>query len=502
MVFLRVLHVSGPLVRRVMMNLSAAIVMMIIGVPAAQSQISAELYDYVVQDVCVDGANVATTEDPAYCANRRNIEIAEKSPYILADFPHSNPEITYQGLNSFPVLGMNGDVLIMTYKSLQQNYNPNYQFSWVEGRDAFDLMNITDSSFTSFVRTFDPGCFDQIWSSNGQAHSMAVRAGGWINFPYFGTPSSWAVTSNTEHRTHHVQLSPSSSPPCTNGSSLGRTFWNQPAPYRFETDKVLWAIRSDHFASSNLSAARNALERFYFTKEYGFTRWEQWIPQQQCFQERGQWNEGCHPEWTTNLIANKCKIMNVSVTGIPGLDRWGNQNWVRVDCRDTTKFVALNTPQVMLAPAMANANGIYDIDYLASLNPPLGRWFAAGPESGHGSGYANGTGWEIPATGAYTNLTFGPYVDNLPVGHLNAMFELKIDNNSTNNDMVIDLEVYDLYSGQILASKTLTRMQFMAAGVLQKFALPFYHSGQGLIEFKVHVHGRSYVHHAGTQVLY
>lgn len=489
-------------VRRILATISAIFLASTVGAPAAHSQITAELYDYDVQDVCVNSANVATTEDPAYCSNRRNIELGEKSPYIVTDFLQSNENITYQAGNSIPVLGMNGDTLVMTYKSLQGNFNSGYQFSWVEGRDGFDLMNITDSSFTSFVRTFDPGCFDQIWSSNGQTYSMAIRAGGWINFPYYAPPSSWPATSNTELRTYHVQLTPSSGPPCTNGNALGRTFWNSPAPYRFETNKVLWAIRSDHFASSNLAAARNALERYYFTKEYGYTRWEAWMPQQQCFQERGQDNPICHPEWDSNVVTQRCKIMNVSATGVPGIDRWGNQNWVRVDCRDTTKFIALNTPQIMLAPQMANANGFNDIDYLAVVNPPIGRWFAAGPESGHGSGYANGTGWEISATGAYTNLTYGPYVDNLPVGHLNAIFELKIDNNNANNDAIIDLEVYDFYSGQVLASKTLTRMQFMSANVTQKFALPFYHNGSGLMEFKVNVRGQSYVHHASTQVLY
>ena len=55
--------------------------------------------------------------------------------------------------------------------------------------------------------------------------------------------------------------------------------------------------------------------------------------------------------------------MNVTDTGHPDVARWGNQDWVRVDCRDMTRYVELNHPVLMLNKQMAQINGIDDIDF-------------------------------------------------------------------------------------------------------------------------------------------
>jgi hypothetical protein len=272
------------------------------GAAPARAGANAELLDYLVQDVCVDGADHAIAGDPANCASHRNIRIGEPSPYIVTDFDRDNGNTTYFAFNNFPVLGMDGTIKVMYAKSGRGNFNSNFIFSFNPVRDGYDFADTTNSAYASFVRTSDGGCYDQIWSHDGSSASMADRAGGWIIFPFAGTPSSWMTTNLAHPHTYHVQVTPNR-PGCSNTNSTGATYWNAPAQYQFETGKVLTAIRSDHFANDTLSQRGNALERYYFTREYGFTRWEAWIPQSRCYSDYGSANPICHPD---NTAAYPC----------------------------------------------------------------------------------------------------------------------------------------------------------------------------------------------------
>lgn len=326
---------------------------------AAGAQATGDLYDYLVQDVCVDSGGGVVAGDPANCAHHRDIAINEYSPYIVTDFDSANGA-TYSATNSFPVRGTDGFVRVLVSKSLIGGFTPSFQFSFNEARDGFDLIDLSYSAYASFIRTSDGGCFDQIWSRSANYSSVAQRAGGWVLFPYNPAPAYWAQSTAISNSTYHVQLTPNR-PGCSNGSSTARTYWNAPAPYQFETGKWLTAIRSDHFAATNLSQQNNALERYYFTREYGYTRWEAWVPRGRCYQERGASAPICHPEQADYPLRSRCNVMNVSSTGYAGLDIWGGQYWVRTDCRDQTNYIALATPVRMLTPSMANTNGISDI---------------------------------------------------------------------------------------------------------------------------------------------
>lgn len=327
---------------------------------AAVAQSSSELYDYLVQDVCVDSSNNVISGDPLSCSVHRNINIGEPSPYIVTDFDKSNNNMTYSATNSIPVQGADGNTKVLISKSLAQNFNPGFAFSFQEYRDGYDLIDISNSSYASYVRTSDGGCYDQIWSRTGSAANMASRAGGWILFPYANAPSAWPSSSSVNVKTYHVQLTPNR-PGCTNGSSTGVTYWNNPNPFRFETNKVMTAIRSVHFASTQLGQSNNAMEKYYYTKEYGYTRWEAWIPQSRCFSERGSSAAACHPESSSYPLNGRCSVLNTNSSPYPGLDTFGNQNWVMVDCRDQTNYISLSNPQIMLDDQMAQINGIVDI---------------------------------------------------------------------------------------------------------------------------------------------
>jgi len=468
----------------------------------AHAGANAELMDYLVQDVCVNTSNQPIAGDPATCSSHRDIQLGEASPYIVTD-RDTLANATYFAMNSIPVRGMDGTIKVMHAKNGQGSFGSGFTFSFVAGRDGYDFTDTTNSAYASFVRTFDGGCYDQIWSSNGSTATMADRAGGWILFPYAGSPSSWAQTNLAHPHTYHVQITQGRSG-CNNTNSTGTTYWNSPSQYTFESGKLLTAIRSDHFANDTLSSSGNSLERYYFTKQYGFTRWEAWIPQSQCYTRFGSTNALCHPEnASTYPLRGRCIVMNVSTSGNPAIDYWGGQTWVRVDCRDMTNYIQLNTPQLMLSGTMARDDGYVDIDYQGTTNPaPLGAWNANGAGSYHSSGSANGSGWNIWATGQYTNLTYGPYVGGLPAGHLNATFTLLVDNNTTDDNKLIDVDVYRNSDQRTFARMTITRKQFNAANTSQRFTLPFDYDGQGQLEFRVFVYGDAYINHASTEVAY
>lgn len=319
---------------------------------------SPELLDYLIQDVCTDAQSRPIQGDPATCRRHRNIAIGEPSPYLVTDFEVSNGK-TYSAMNSIPVSALDGNMRIIVTKSMQGNFRPGFRFSFDASRDGYDLIDITNSEYASFIRTSDGGCFDQIFSRRGSFRNAKDRAGGWILFPRTA-PSTWPVSRGVPVTTYKIQLT-KGRPGCNNGHSTGMTFWNRPVAYRFETDKALRAIRSDHFASGDLGAENNALERYYFTREYGFTRWEAWVPLARCFQEHGTEAAICHPERPDYALRGRCSVLNSTSSGLPGMDQWGNQTWVRVDCRDQTKYLALDHPQRLLSPTMARDNGVEDL---------------------------------------------------------------------------------------------------------------------------------------------
>jgi hypothetical protein len=342
--------------------------------PAAPvgKRISPELYDYLVQDVCIDDAGSITAEDPITCAKRRDIMLGEKSPYLLTDTDTSN-NATYQAMNSVPVRGTDGSIRILYPKLNQGPFDKSFRMTrFTESVDGYDLADISNSDFVSMIRTSDGGCFDQIWSRTGKHQTVAQRAGGWALFPLATPPGQWLPSQSEIIRTHKVQLT-SGLGHCKNGSSRGITYWTRAAPFVFNTGKTVSAITSSHFANARLSRVNNALERFYFSREYGFTRWEAWVPQQRCVKERGKTAAICFPgraDYPPSLHG-RCNQNNKGSTGIAGLNRWGNQNWVRVDCRDLTNHIALDTPTRLMTRDMANTNGVRDIDTAATENPVM-----------------------------------------------------------------------------------------------------------------------------------
>ncbi|MGS2761750.1 hypothetical protein [Sinomicrobium sp. M5D2P9] len=132
---------------------------------------------------------------------------------------------------------------------------------------------------------------------------------------------------------------------------------------------------------------------------------------------------------------------------------------------------------------------------LIILRETSSRWQGEGPELSHNTGRLESDGW-LCQTGideANRHMIYGPYDTTLPAGPNVAEFRMKVDNNTANDDPIVDIDVRNATTGQVLASQTITRTQFPVAGNYTNFSLPFtIPADNQSIELRVYWHGTSY----------
>ncbi|WP_041233111.1 hypothetical protein [Cylindrospermum stagnale] len=311
--------------------------------------------------------------------------------------------------------GTDGVLKIVVSKNMQGNFNPSFQYNFLQSRDGYDLID-TSGSYISAIRTSDPGCYEQKFALNS-----VQRTNGWIFFAPGGGAGSKL------HNIILTRLDPAPPSPCIAANTVNGVYqsvsqvtdnsvqdiWHSPTAISFESGKQLQSIVTYHVANYDLTRQNNAIERFFFTREYGFTRWEAWIPLSRCTSENGANSPVCNPYSPQNLLKGRCEVSNP----IPGTSIWGNQQWVRVDCRDSTNYIALSNPVIPLTSTMARTNNLLDVDSDSVFAAqPVVSWNVQGAGSYHVAGNDNFTGWEIAANSQYNVLTYGSYVQGLPVG--------------------------------------------------------------------------------------
>lgn len=112
----------------------------------------------------------------------------------------------------------------------------------------------------------------------------------------------------------------------------------------------------------------------------------------------------------------------------------------------------------------------------------------------HQIGRADGDGWSANTTQDNPGfLVYGPYVSDIPAGNRIAIFKMMVDNNTINDDAVITIDVYDSTSGNVLASRVITRKQFLKANCYDVFRLNFTQTAGNTMEFRAYWHDRAYI---------
>lgn len=131
-------------------------------------------------------------------------------------------------------------------------------------------------------------------------------------------------------------------------------------------------------------------------------------------------------------------------------------------------------PSAQLLPTFPSTAQTQDLITLRETSTSR-RWEAESSSIGHKTGRLEGDGWLCQAgiDAPNEHMVYGPYDTNTPAGPNVAEFRMKIDNNTANNDPVLDIDVRNATTGQILASQTITRQQFPVASNYTSFTLPF-----------------------------
>src|SRR5689334_718305 len=138
----------------------------------------------------------------------------------------------------------------------------------------------------------------------------------------------------------------------------------------------------------------------------------------------------------------------------------------------TPSMAQLTWPSGQLLPSFPASAQTQDLIILRESST---RWEGEGPSLGHKTGRLETDGWlcQTGIDAANDHMIYGPYDASIPSGPNVAEFRMKIDNNTANNDAVVDIDVRNATTGAILASRTITRQQFPVASEYTNFTLPF-----------------------------
>lgn len=280
------------------------------GAGMAQAQDSTDL-PYMVQQVCVDQTGAVLAIDPYLCPKNdtlRPLQVGELLPYHKHNQvePHSpvsakegeDKDSDYELHDSYPVRAPNGKVLSIN----PFGFEPDRFSARLDGYDIYRV----DEGWTSVEGTRDAGGFGITWFG-----ADCKLYNGWVFFPLSDlTPTGLKAgqvnmpisgvyyEKNGEHWPGNCVPAPKASPAkaasgelCHPGASCPSkdyetplTTWEFLPNYPFagigrNPVKRLDAIRSIHgFLEGPEFLERGDLEVFYFTKLYGSTRWEDWMP--------------------------------------------------------------------------------------------------------------------------------------------------------------------------------------------------------------------------------
>jgi hypothetical protein len=294
--------------------LAALITAMIFGCPASRSEAvvaagsSAQslAYDFLIANVCLDSQGrkiigVSPIDGDPWCVAQRDLNVGEALPYHTQQAAVAGgaaPEMT-KGSDSFPVRSAQLGVLavhLYDYEGRQPGkafgaYSTGDRIgggtiaSISNGSAAFIATQLGPQDLQLFV---GPGC-----QPNQPVGPQALRDA-WILAPMDklanvkipnstgvpGQPIAGGIVSNPS------RMVASGQSVCPPRMPYSTTRWSiVPVIYRAQYKAgpkqgqhvILWTLIAEHFGrdSSHLNDAL-AIERAYFTRELGWTRWEAW----------------------------------------------------------------------------------------------------------------------------------------------------------------------------------------------------------------------------------
>jgi hypothetical protein len=340
-------------------------------IPGAACAVTSEIRDFLIQNVCVDALDRPVAGDPYGCPRHRDLRIGEKVPYLRVDREAPvNPDVGfhYQAIMAFPVRSPNaadantrvvvskefgGDDPHTAFNDNDQCINGSCQTIWRDGYDVIEM----NGTYVAITGTSDPGINHQTFWRKGCVAGSKNPTGNedaWILFPADLTRGAQG------NLTHYLNITTNDT--CPSVFNAAHVAWDYLAqPLTYSSGKTMDTITSHHFNGPSSSNAVS-FEKFYFTKQYGFTRWEAWQRDDQCgLLGCRPKAHGCHGSTSENV---------------------GGRVFIRTDCRDTTEVKALPypvEPTLFAAPAqLSKTRNFVRYGTFANQLFGLGTWNFAG----------------------------------------------------------------------------------------------------------------------------
>jgi hypothetical protein len=228
--------------------------------------------DWLIKQVCVDAADAALSVDPYPACpagtSARKLRFGEALPYHNIDQPGVQQNDALPGRDR-----AGREIYFHTF-----DYAPFGVFNLYDGSDGFDTYVVRDG-WVSSPDTRDGGGFGTVFFGG-----RCSLGSGWVYFPEKGFLSGGEVHQPIAVR-YWEQSSENFPGSCPAGYSTDTlTTWKFTPAFPFGglggvLGKPMDAMVSHHgFRDDEAFLANGHMEVFYFTEQYGLTRWEVWTP--------------------------------------------------------------------------------------------------------------------------------------------------------------------------------------------------------------------------------
>lgn len=317
---------------------SAVLLALAVGSGAAEEAVTADpatLRDFMIQNVCLDATGVVVPgaspidRDPR-CIGQRDLRPSEPLPYHKHDHPGTTDRTAapdgYQRHDSFPV----------ETAGLGEAVEHSFDFGAGEGRrfgvfdepsDGGDIVVLSPGR-ASIAATEDGGSGFLLWvgECDGPLAASALRHS-WLIAEY--NPSGpGPLHGETVARLGRARLGETTCPTRFVGAYTGWTV--RPVKYRAAPGQgepvTLATLISEHYSNAQRGRA-DQVERFYFTRELGGTRWESWV------------NRNGNAEHSAASAAAAAARFADSGRCSPAEPPSGAISYVLLDCREWTRIV-------------------------------------------------------------------------------------------------------------------------------------------------------------------
>jgi hypothetical protein len=233
------------------------------------------VYDFLVQDACIDPSGkiligVTPVDGPARCPQHRNLRPGEPIPYHKDDWPRTEDTARlpfgYHRNDTYPIETRNFGLAVIQARSfVGPNAKP------LPGRAGGGIWLFSNRTVASGL-TQDPSGLQLFYGPDCASPDPRQRLF-----------DAWVVVDRSyspEHPGSMVARLTRYPERCAE-EAYAYTYWRTvPVIFRVRAadgivSRDFETLITDHFGGHDRQTAAN-MERFYLTRELGFTRWERW----------------------------------------------------------------------------------------------------------------------------------------------------------------------------------------------------------------------------------